>query len=315
MPPDPLSFDELKLPFIFVPHGEPEPTDWLARHPDYIKLPATFVPRGDGAGQADPSFGSPSPGQRRTIDGLGDAPGTSPEPTAPWPSTGNAKPDAMSAAPNQAPNLAPTMDDPIAAFVQANDALATAASRYAAGPEVSAAANVATDANWAHAAGASDSPRVQTASVEPAAGAASTPTDGSVGDGSITAALAHPSKTLAQNSSRRTRVIFGATAGLYPRSIDPNGRPSDPANWQTDSDAKPIKREAPDSAISAGTATQASPNLADRHLTDFVVRGDGDTRQPWPDLDRYLTVDPSRDDGGKDAPRGNNLYIEFYGTK
>ena len=52
MPSDPHVFDELKLPFIFVPHGAPEPTEWLANHRDYIKLPATFVPRGRSGDQA-----------------------------------------------------------------------------------------------------------------------------------------------------------------------------------------------------------------------------------------------------------------------
>jgi hypothetical protein len=35
MPSDPHVFDELKMPFIFVPRGAPEPTEWLASHPDY----------------------------------------------------------------------------------------------------------------------------------------------------------------------------------------------------------------------------------------------------------------------------------------
>jgi hypothetical protein len=29
MPSDPHSFDEIKLPFIFVPHGSPGPTELL----------------------------------------------------------------------------------------------------------------------------------------------------------------------------------------------------------------------------------------------------------------------------------------------
>jgi hypothetical protein len=45
MPSDSHVFDEIKLPFIFVPHGLPEPTEWVQRHPDYIKLPATLEPR------------------------------------------------------------------------------------------------------------------------------------------------------------------------------------------------------------------------------------------------------------------------------
>lgn len=36
--------DDLETPFIFVPHGDPEPVEWMARHPGYVKIPATFVP-------------------------------------------------------------------------------------------------------------------------------------------------------------------------------------------------------------------------------------------------------------------------------
>src|SRR5208282_1710028 len=92
MPSDPHVFDGLKLPFIFVPHGAPEPTEWLASHPDYIKLPATFVPRGRSDGRANLSSGSPPPVQRRSTDGLS----ASPDPAAPWSPTGNAMSDAMS---------------------------------------------------------------------------------------------------------------------------------------------------------------------------------------------------------------------------
>jgi hypothetical protein len=40
--------DDLHLPWIFVPHGAPEPTEWMAEHPGWIKIPATMVPRGSG---------------------------------------------------------------------------------------------------------------------------------------------------------------------------------------------------------------------------------------------------------------------------
>jgi hypothetical protein len=93
MPSDPYSFDELKLPFIFVPHGEPEPTEWLARHPDYIKLPATFVPRTGGDDRSDPPSSGPRPAQRRSIDGLV-TPGY---PTTGEPVTANATRDSPSA--------------------------------------------------------------------------------------------------------------------------------------------------------------------------------------------------------------------------
>jgi len=47
--------DLLRVPFIFVPHGAPEPREWLARHPGAIKIAARLVPRGgaDGRGALD----------------------------------------------------------------------------------------------------------------------------------------------------------------------------------------------------------------------------------------------------------------------
>lgn len=48
--------DGEQIPFIFVPHGAPEPLAWMARHPDWVKIPATMVPRGqtrEGAGRGD----------------------------------------------------------------------------------------------------------------------------------------------------------------------------------------------------------------------------------------------------------------------
>lgn len=37
--------DLIRIPFIFVPHGDPWPVEWLAEHPDAIRIPARFVPR------------------------------------------------------------------------------------------------------------------------------------------------------------------------------------------------------------------------------------------------------------------------------
>ena len=34
--------DILHLPFVFVPHGAPEPTEWRARHPGWVSFPATL---------------------------------------------------------------------------------------------------------------------------------------------------------------------------------------------------------------------------------------------------------------------------------
>lgn len=50
------SSGDLTAPFIFVPTGDPEPTDWMAAHPDWIKIPATLVPRGSASsGSAVPA--------------------------------------------------------------------------------------------------------------------------------------------------------------------------------------------------------------------------------------------------------------------
>ncbi len=127
MPSDPHVFDELKVPFIFVPHGAPEPTEWLANHRDFIKLPATFVPRGRSGGQANLSSDGPPPIQHRTVDGLAAASG----PTAPRRSNGSAMSDPMSAATNQTRESTPMPDDPIAAFFRASEGLAQAANAHA----------------------------------------------------------------------------------------------------------------------------------------------------------------------------------------
>src|ERR1700733_11941188 len=94
MPPDPQAFDEIRLPFIYVPHGEPEPTEWLERHPDCIKMPATFVPRADGNRRTNLSFDTPPPGEHGPAEGLL----ASSDRPALWPSAGNAMPDAAPAA-------------------------------------------------------------------------------------------------------------------------------------------------------------------------------------------------------------------------
>ena len=85
MSSDPHSFDEIRLPFICVPHGEPEPTEWLSRQPDYIKLPATFVPRAHGDRQADRVAGDDPPAQRSSTGG----PAASSDPDRPVPQAEN----------------------------------------------------------------------------------------------------------------------------------------------------------------------------------------------------------------------------------
>ena len=49
---DPASPDTIRIPFVFVPHGLPPPTDWLRDHPGHVRVPAVMVPRSaaeDGA--------------------------------------------------------------------------------------------------------------------------------------------------------------------------------------------------------------------------------------------------------------------------
>ncbi len=45
------SSDVLVVPFIFVPHGDPTPTEWLAKRSDPIRVSATFVPRNPASDQ------------------------------------------------------------------------------------------------------------------------------------------------------------------------------------------------------------------------------------------------------------------------
>jgi hypothetical protein len=156
MPSDPHSFDEIKLRFIFVPHGEPEPPEVLGSYADWIKLPATLQPNEQSALQAERSAGA---GQR---GGRGSAGGASapPDPGPPQPPDGNAMPggagenampggaggngmpgegggngmpgeggaNAGSGAAGGNPDITQTPDDPIAAYRRANDGLKATAS-------------------------------------------------------------------------------------------------------------------------------------------------------------------------------------------
>jgi hypothetical protein len=44
---DPDDSNTIRIPFIFVPHGHPLPTEWLRDHPGAFRVPAVFVPRSD----------------------------------------------------------------------------------------------------------------------------------------------------------------------------------------------------------------------------------------------------------------------------
>jgi hypothetical protein len=55
MPDQPKSSDDLESPMIFVPHGAPEPLDWMRSHPGWVKFPATFRPRAQSAENPSPS--------------------------------------------------------------------------------------------------------------------------------------------------------------------------------------------------------------------------------------------------------------------
>ncbi len=44
----PSDDETVRVPFLFVPHGEMPSAAWLAGHPDAVKIPASFVPRGSG---------------------------------------------------------------------------------------------------------------------------------------------------------------------------------------------------------------------------------------------------------------------------
>ncbi len=43
--------DTIRIPFIFVPHGAPMPTEWLRDHPEAFRVPATMVWRQNEDGE------------------------------------------------------------------------------------------------------------------------------------------------------------------------------------------------------------------------------------------------------------------------
>ena len=57
--------DDLQTPFLFVPHGAPEPVEWMRKHPGWVKFPATFVPRAPAAVRMIPGTNRPWPLDKR----------------------------------------------------------------------------------------------------------------------------------------------------------------------------------------------------------------------------------------------------------
>ena len=58
-------FGDLQAPFLFVPHGAPEPMEWMRRHPVWVKFPAPFVPRVPAAVRTIPGTDRPWPLDKR----------------------------------------------------------------------------------------------------------------------------------------------------------------------------------------------------------------------------------------------------------
>ncbi len=52
--------DTLSTPFMFVPHDDPEPLEWMQAHPGWVKFPATMVPRPSPEQLAPHSASEPS---------------------------------------------------------------------------------------------------------------------------------------------------------------------------------------------------------------------------------------------------------------
>ncbi len=131
--------DTLRVPFIFVRHGDPEPLEWMAQHPDWVKIPTVMIPR---RSRHHPANGGPYP----RFDTPPVKPAAPAEPDeAEWPA---GKPmaaplrGAMSrlrpgGQPPQypgglgAPPGTPGTGDPVAAFLRADAALQTRVSHPA----------------------------------------------------------------------------------------------------------------------------------------------------------------------------------------
>jgi len=102
--------DDLVVPFIFVPTGDPDPTEWLAQHPGAIKIPAVFVPRAGGRSQLQVDLNS-------TLEGIARDGGFSDEAILPRHTE-----EATPVAPAAEPALAEP-EDPIAAYLRSDGAV------------------------------------------------------------------------------------------------------------------------------------------------------------------------------------------------
>jgi hypothetical protein len=116
VPSDSHVFDELKVPFIFVPAGSPEPSEVLEGYTDWIKLPATLEPHDQGNQPAGRPAGG-QPGGQRTAPG---DPSPSPALDAPQPEDARTGGTGATLAPH--PITMP--DNPVAAYRRAHDGLA-----------------------------------------------------------------------------------------------------------------------------------------------------------------------------------------------
>ena len=116
--------------FVFVPHGDPDPVEWMREHPGWLRIPATMVVR--GADQANPALQAepaPIPSSRTvpaSYEVRGPAPGLGPASSKPGetvPVPG--EPPARSRrTPVRLPKVDRTGPDPIEAFRQADTILA-----------------------------------------------------------------------------------------------------------------------------------------------------------------------------------------------
>ena len=114
--------NEVGAAFVFVPHGDPEPVEWMARHRDWVRIPATMRPRDARQPMTGPTRRTP-PGGPPGADGPlawavpgGEAAGGSSD------GGGVVLPRPRWTRPAAPPRSRDAMD-PVAAFLRANAAL------------------------------------------------------------------------------------------------------------------------------------------------------------------------------------------------